>query len=139
MPLHSTTVTAARMPRSARLAAIAATAATAGAFTIALAENGPAPQVRTIAESAQPAASRFFDLEANKAASMRALGEQIAVSAHRARVALRGPRGQQGPQPDARTESGGPLLAGPRTTPAVAAAAVNGGGAVMVPRTAVRV
>ena len=80
MPLHSTTVTAVRMPRFARLAAIAATAATAGAVTIALAENGPAPQVRTIAESAQPAASRYFDLEANKAASMRALGEQIAVS-----------------------------------------------------------
>ena len=80
MPLHSTTVIAARMPRFARLAAIAATAATAGAITIALADDGPAPQVRTIAEPAQPAASRFFDLEANKAASMRALGERIAAA-----------------------------------------------------------
>ena len=80
MPLHSSTITAARMPRSARLAAIAATAVTAGAFAIALAENGPAPQVRSISESAQPAASRFFDLEANKVAGMRALGEQSTVS-----------------------------------------------------------
>jgi hypothetical protein len=80
VPLHSTTVTAVRRPRFARLAAIAATAATAGAFTITLADDGPAPQVRAIAESAQPAASRYFDLEANKAASMRALGERIAAA-----------------------------------------------------------
>lgn len=80
MPLHSSTVTAVRMPRFARFAAIAATVATVGAFTIAQAENGPAPQVPKIAESAQPAASRYLDLEANKAANMHALGEQMAVS-----------------------------------------------------------
>ena len=80
MPLHSTTITAVRMPRLAQLAAIAATAATAGAVTIAVTEDRPAPQVRAITESAQPAASRNLDVEANKAAGMRALGEQIAVT-----------------------------------------------------------
>ena len=79
MPLHNTTVTAVRMPRFARLAAIAAAAATAGAVTLAVTEDQPAPQVRAFTESAQPAASRYFDVEANKAASMRALGRQIAV------------------------------------------------------------
>lgn len=79
MPLHSTAVTAVRMPRLAQLAAIAAAAATAGAVTIALTEDRPAPQIRTVAAPAQPAASRYFDLEANKAASMRALGRQLAV------------------------------------------------------------
>ena len=78
MPLHSTTVTAVRMPRRAQLAAIAVAAATAGAVTIALTDDRPAPQVRTVAAPAQPATARYFDLEANKAASMRALGEQIA-------------------------------------------------------------
>jgi len=80
VPLHSTTVTAVRMPRRAQLAAIAVAAATASAVTIALTDDRPAPQVRTVAAPAQPAASRYFDLEANKAASMRALGEQIAVT-----------------------------------------------------------
>jgi hypothetical protein len=79
VPLHSTTITAVRMPRRARLAVIAAAAATAGAVTIAVTEDRPAPQVRTIGESAQQA-SRYFDLEANKAAGMRALGERIAVT-----------------------------------------------------------
>jgi hypothetical protein len=80
VPLHSTTVTAVRMPRLAQLAAIAVAAATASAVTIALTDDRPAPQVRTVAAPAQPPASRYFDLEANKAASMRALGEQIAVT-----------------------------------------------------------
>jgi hypothetical protein len=79
VPLHNTTVTVVRMPRFRRLAAIVAAAATAGAVTIALTEDGPAPQVRSIAESDQPAAFRYLDIEANKAASMRALGRQIAM------------------------------------------------------------
>ena len=79
MPLHNRTVTAVRTPRLGRLAAIAAVAATAGAVTLAVTEDRPAPQVRAITESAQPAPSRYFDVEANKAASMRALGGQIAV------------------------------------------------------------
>src|SRR3712207_419277 len=65
VPLHNTTATAVRMPRCGRLAAIAAAAATAGAVTIAVIEDRPAPQVRTI-EAVQPAASRYFDIEANK-------------------------------------------------------------------------
>jgi hypothetical protein len=66
------------MPRFGRLAAIAAAAATAGAVTIAVTDDQPVPQVRAT-EAGQPAASRYFDIEANKAASMRALGRQIAA------------------------------------------------------------
>jgi hypothetical protein len=68
------------MPRRAQLAAIAVAAAAAAAAvgTIAPTDDRPAPQVRTVAAPAQPGASRYFDLEANKAASMRALGEQLA-------------------------------------------------------------
>ena len=80
VPLHSTTVTAVRMPRRAQLAAIAVAAATASAVTIALTDDRPAPQVRTVAAPAQPAASRYFDLEANKAESMRALGRHMAAA-----------------------------------------------------------
>ena len=78
MPLHNITVTAVRMPRVGRLAAIAAAAATASVVTITVTDDRPAPQVRTI-EAGQPAASRYVDIEANKAASMRELGRQIAA------------------------------------------------------------
>jgi hypothetical protein len=78
VPLHNTTATAVRMPRFGRLAAIVAAAAAAGAVAISVTEDRPAPQVRAI-EAVQPAASRYFDVEANKAASMRALGRQIAA------------------------------------------------------------
>jgi hypothetical protein len=78
VPLHNTTATATavRMPRVGRLAAIVVAAA--GAVTIAVTADRPAPQGRTI-EAVQPAASRYFDIEANKAASMRPLGRQIAA------------------------------------------------------------
>ena len=80
MPLHSSTVTAVRTPRLAQFAAIAAVAtATAGAVTVALTDDRPAPQIRTIAESAQPAPSRYLDREANKAASISALGRHVVV------------------------------------------------------------
>jgi hypothetical protein len=77
VPLHTPTV---RRPRLARAAAIAtATACTAaGAATIVIADDQPAPQIHTIAEPSQPVSSRYFDIEANKAASMRALGLHIA-------------------------------------------------------------
>ena len=80
MPLHLSTVTAVRTPRFGRLAAIAAAAAAAGAVTVAVTDDRAVPQVRPADASAQPAVSRYFDIEANKAASMRALGE-----AHKAR------------------------------------------------------
>ena len=79
VPLHLSTATAVRTPRFGRLAAIAA-AATAGAVTVALTDDRPVPQVRPVAASAQPAVTRYFDIEANKAASMRALSRQLAAS-----------------------------------------------------------
>ncbi len=85
MPLHNTTVTAVRMPRLGRLAAIAAAAA-AGAVTIAVTEDRPVPQVRTITESAQPANSRYLDVEANKAASCaRSAGRSPRAHGHTSR------------------------------------------------------
>jgi hypothetical protein len=76
VPLHTPT---ARRPRLAHAAAIATAAAciAAGAATIVIADDQPAPQIHTIAEPSQPVTSRYFDIEANKAASMRALGLHI--------------------------------------------------------------
>ena len=116
MPLHNTTVTAVRMPRFGRLAAIAAAAATAGAVTIAVSDDRPAPQVRAI-EAGQPAASRYVDIEANKAASMRALGRQIAAQHTGHTSATRTSRATR-PAARARAESGAPS-----DTPAGVAAA----------------
>jgi hypothetical protein len=79
VPLHSPTVLAPRPRRLGRVAALAAvTCATAGAVIIVIADEQPVAQPRTIAEPNQPAATRYFDIEANKAASMRALGRHIA-------------------------------------------------------------
>jgi hypothetical protein len=77
VPLHTPTV---RRPRLARAAAIATAAAciTAGAATIVIADDQPTPPTHTTGEPSQPVTSRYFDLEANKAASMRALGLHIA-------------------------------------------------------------
>jgi hypothetical protein len=50
----------------------------AGAATVVIADDQPAPQVRTIAEPSQPSATRYVDIEANKVASMRALGRHTA-------------------------------------------------------------
>jgi len=60
------------------VAVLAATCATAGAATIAIADDEPASQIYTIVAPGQPATSRYFDIEANKAGSMRALGLRIA-------------------------------------------------------------
>lgn len=66
MPLHTPTA-----PRPARLARaaiiVAATGIITGGATIAI--DG-----QTAAEAHQPAISRYHDIEANKASSMRALG-----------------------------------------------------------------
>lgn len=77
MSLHSPAVLAPRRTRLA-LVALAATCATAGAAAIVVAEDQPAPQVRVIAEPSRPALTRYFDIEADKAISMRALGRRIA-------------------------------------------------------------
>ena len=79
MPLHTPTVRAPRLPRLGRVAALAvAISATAGAATVVTADGQSARQVRTIAEPSLPAA-RYFDIEANKAASMRALSRHMRV------------------------------------------------------------
>ena len=78
MPLHTTTVLASRRPRLPRAAAIATACIAAGAATVVIADDQPAPQVRTIAAPSQPMATRYFDIEANKAASMRALSRHTA-------------------------------------------------------------
>jgi hypothetical protein len=78
VPLHSHTVLAPRRPRLTRAAAIATACVAAGAATVVIAHDQPAPQLRTIAAPSQPADTRYFDIEANKVASMRALGRHIA-------------------------------------------------------------
>jgi hypothetical protein len=77
VPLHTPTV---RRPRLAHAAAIATATAciAAGAATIVIADDQPALQLHTIAKPSQRVTSRYFDIEANKAASMRALGLHIA-------------------------------------------------------------
>jgi hypothetical protein len=71
VPLHSPTL---RLPRLASAAAVATACMAAGAATVAIADQ-PVPQGGTVAETAF---TRYFDIEANKAASMRALGRHIA-------------------------------------------------------------
>lgn len=83
MPLHTPTVRGPRLVRAAAIATATACIATAtaciaaGAAPIVIAHDLPAPQIYTIAPS-QPVSARYFDIEANKAASMRALGLYIA-------------------------------------------------------------
>ena len=70
MPLHTPTAPLATPhPRRTRAAVIAAAAAILAAATVVIAAEQPATQVRTIAETSQPAAGRYFDIEANKARS----------------------------------------------------------------------
>jgi hypothetical protein len=72
VPLHRPTV---RVPRLARAAAVATACMATAAAAVAVADNQSVPQVRTVAETA---ITRYFDVEANKAASMRALGRHLA-------------------------------------------------------------
>jgi hypothetical protein len=72
------TVLAARRPHLTRAAAIATACMAAGAATVVIADDHPAPQVRSIAEPSQPVATRYFGTETNKVASMRALRRHIA-------------------------------------------------------------
>jgi hypothetical protein len=78
VPLHTPTVLAPRRTRLGLIAALAATCATAGAATIVIADDQSTPQIHTIGVPSQPALTRYFDIEANKAISMRALGRRIA-------------------------------------------------------------
>lgn len=78
MPLHTHTVLAPRLARLGRITAIATACIAAGTATVVIADDQPAPQAGTIAATSQPAVTRYFDIEANKAASMRELGRHIA-------------------------------------------------------------
>ena len=74
MPLHTSTILAPR-----RAAALAAVCATAAAFSAAVSDGQTAPPARTIAEQSRPVVTPYHDIEANKAASMRALGLHMAA------------------------------------------------------------
>jgi hypothetical protein len=75
VPLHTSTAPTPRRAGFARAAIIVAAAGIAvGGTTIAVGAGQPAPSDRAVAESWPPAISRYDDLEANKAKSMRALG-----------------------------------------------------------------
>ena len=61
------------------LLGLAAAAALAPTGVLAQPSHGAAtPQIHTLAEPSQRVSSHYFDIEANKAASMRALGRRIA-------------------------------------------------------------
>jgi hypothetical protein len=75
VPLHTPTVPAPRHAGLARTAIIVVAACiAAGGVTIGFSDGQSAPPDRTIAETNQPAISRYDDITANKARSMRALG-----------------------------------------------------------------
>ena len=74
MPLHTAAISIATLPRLGQLVALAAATFATAAPTIAIADDQSTSHVRTIGA----VATRYFDLEANKAASMRALGRHIA-------------------------------------------------------------
>jgi hypothetical protein len=78
VPFHTPTVLAPRRSSLALIAALAATCSTAGVATNVIADEQSAPRIDTIGEPSQPATSGYFDIEANKAASMSALGLRIA-------------------------------------------------------------
>ena len=76
MSLNYPTVIVPARPRIRRVAAlIAATCATTGGIAIAVGSGEPAPRAVPAAEQATV---RYFDIEANKVASMRALARHIA-------------------------------------------------------------
>jgi hypothetical protein len=74
VPLHTAAISIPMLPRLAQLFALGAATFATAAPTIAIADDQSTSRVRTI----EAAATRYFDLEANKAASMRALGRRIA-------------------------------------------------------------
>ena len=74
MPLHTSTILAPR-----RAAALAAVCATAAAFSTAVSDGQTATPARTVAEQSRPVVTPYLDIEANKAASMRALGLHMAA------------------------------------------------------------
>lgn len=93
------TVLTPRRPRLTRAAAIATACMAAGAATVVIADDQPAPQIRSITEPSQPVATRDFDDEANKVASMRALRRHVAEQRANRTPRYQDPRGQQDPQP----------------------------------------
>jgi hypothetical protein len=77
VPLH-TPISSRRagLPRAAII--LAATGIAAGGVTFAVGDSPSAALDHSIAEPKEPAVSRYNDIEANKANSMRALGGHLA-------------------------------------------------------------
>jgi hypothetical protein len=67
-----------RRLRVTRAAVVATVSVAAGAATIVIADDRRAPEVRPLAEASPALNTRYFDTEANKLASMRALRRHIA-------------------------------------------------------------
>jgi len=78
VPLHSHTILAPRRPRLGRLAAITTACVAAGAATVSIADEQTARQDGSIAEPSRATTTRYFDIQANKAASMRMLSRHLA-------------------------------------------------------------
>jgi hypothetical protein len=95
VPLHSPTIRAPRRPRLTRAAAIATACIAAGAATVVITNDNPAPQNHTIAAPSQTAVTRHFDSEANKIASMRALRRRIAKQQANSTVTQSAARAQE--------------------------------------------
>ena len=93
------TAVAARHTRLTRAAAIATAYIAVGAATVVIADDRPAPHIRSITEPSQPVATRDFDDEANKVSSMRALRRHIAEQRANRTPRYQNPRGQQDPKP----------------------------------------
>ena len=74
MSLHTPTAVAPRRPRLGLIAAIAVI----GAATVAIADQQLATEPDASAPPSQAATTRYFDMEANKAITMRELGRHIA-------------------------------------------------------------
>ena len=75
MPRYTTsTVSAHQRPRLALAATLVAVTCAASGIAFGTSGEQPFSQLSSIAEAAQPRATRYDDLEANKAKSMRALG-----------------------------------------------------------------
>jgi hypothetical protein len=81
VPLNSSTVLTPRRSRAGRVVAILVACVAAGAATFAVAADDPAPAVRTTSQPSQPAISRYHDIEASKAVTMRALGRRVTGNA----------------------------------------------------------
>jgi hypothetical protein len=86
VPLNSPTVLTPRHSRAGRVVAIAVACVAAGTATFVIAADDPAPATHSASEPTKAAFGRYYDIEASKAVTMRALGRRETVQAHRQRA-----------------------------------------------------